>query len=438
MQRTNIVWLWSITAALAGFLFGFDTAVISGAEQSVQRVWAMSDALHGLAVSAALWGTVVGALFGSLPSDRFGRRPTLVGIGVLYAISALGSAMAWDPPSFMLFRFLAGLGIGASSVTTPIYISEIAPPEKRGRLVALFQFNIVAGILVAYVSNWLLGGLGPNDWRWMLGVQALPAVLYLCAACFIPESPRWLAISRGRIEEARAILARSDGANADAVLAAVGEEQPRVALREFYSARFARPIMLAFLIAFFNQMSGINAIIYFAPRIFETAGLAATSALLASVGIGVTNLIVTVVGVLLIDRAGRRALMLIGTAGYLVSLGTVAWGFATAHTAVVPPFIFLFIAAHAIGQGTVIWVYISEIFPNAARARGQALGSGTHWVMAALLTLVMPVLLARLAPSVIFLLFFGMMVLQLVFVLLMMVETRGRSLESVAHALERG
>lgn len=438
MRRTNIVWLWSITAALAGFLFGFDTAVISGAEQAVQRVWAMSDALHGLAVSAALWGTVVGALFGSLPSDRFGRRPTLVGIGVLYAVSALGSALAWGPASFMLFRFLAGLGIGASSVTTPIYISEIAPPEKRGRLVAMFQFNIVAGILVAYVSNWLLGGLGPNDWRWMLGVQALPAVLYLCAACFIPESPRWLAISRGRTEEARAILARSDGANADAVLAAVGEEQPRVSLREFYSARFSRPIMLAFLIAFFNQMSGINAIIYFAPRIFETAGLAASSALLASVGIGVTNLIVTVVGVLLIDRVGRRALMLIGTAGYLVSLGTVAWAFATAHTGVVPTFIFLFIAAHAIGQGTVIWVYISEIFPNAARARGQALGSGTHWVMAALLTLVMPVLLARLAPSVIFLLFFGMMVLQLVFVLLMMVETRGRSLESVAHALERG
>jgi sugar porter (SP) family MFS transporter len=437
MGRRNIVWLWSITAALAGFLFGFDTAVISGAEQAVQRVWAMSDVLHGVAISAALWGTVVGALSGSIPSDRFGRRPTLIGIGVLYAVSALGSALAWGPASFMVFRFLAGLGIGASSVTTPIYISEIAPPEKRGRLVAMFQFNIVAGILVAYVSNWLIGGLGPNDWRLMLGVQALPAVLYLTAACFIPESPRWLAISRGRIEEARAILARSDGAHADAVLAAVSGEQPRVTLREFYSGRFARPILLAFLIAFFNQMSGINAIIYFAPRIFETAGLAQSGALLASVGIGVTNLIVTIIGVLLIDRMGRRALMFIGTIGYLVSLGMVAWGFASHHTAVVPGFIFLFIAAHAIGQGTVIWVYISEIFPNAARARGQALGSGTHWVMAALLTLVMPVLLASLAPALIFVLFFGMMVLQLLFVLGLMVETRGRSLESVAHALER-
>jgi sugar porter (SP) family MFS transporter len=437
MARQHIVWLWSITAALAGFLFGFDTAVISGAEQAVQRVWAMSDVMHGLAISAALWGTVAGAVAGSIPSDRFGRRPTLVGIGVLYAVSALGSALAWDPVSFMAFRFMAGVGIGTSSVTTPVYISEIAPPEKRGRLVAMFQFNIVAGILCAYVSNWLLGGFGSNDWRLMLGVQALPAVLYLGAACLIPESPRWLATRRGRIEEARAILRQSDGQNADAVLAAVSVEQPRVSLGEFYSRRFARPIALAFLIALFNQLSGINAIIYFAPRIFEMAGIELSGALLASVGIGVTNLVFTSVGVLLIDRTGRRALMVVGSIGYLVSLGMVAWGFAAGHYSLVPGFIFLFIAAHAIGQGTVIWVYISEIFPNAARARGQALGSATHWVMAAALTLVMPPLLARLAPATIFLSFFSMMVLQLVFVIFVMVETRGRSLESVAHGLER-
>jgi len=436
MARKNIVWLWSITAALAGFLFGFDTAVISGAEQAVQRVWAMSDVMHGLAISAALWGTVLGALAGSIPSDRYGRRPTLIGIGVLYAVSALGSAFAWDPLSFMAFRFMAGVGIGTSSITTPVYISEIAPPEKRGRLVAMFQFNIVAGILLAYVSNWLLGGLGPNDWRLMLGVQAVPAVLYLGAACLIPESPRWLATSRGRIEEARAILRQSDGQNADAVLAAVAVEQPRVTLREFYSGRFARPIALAFLIALFNQLSGINAIIYFAPRLFEMAGIELSGALLASVGIGVTNLIFTIVGVLLIDRMGRRALMFIGSIGYLVSLGMVAWGFATQHYSLVPGFIFLFIAAHAVGQGTVIWVYISEIFSNAARARGQALGSATHWVMAAALTLAMPPLLAALAPAAIFLLFFSMMVLQLLFVVFLMVETRGRTLESVARALE--
>jgi len=433
----SVAWFWSITAALAGFLFGFDTAVISGAEQAVQRLWQMNDTLHGLAISSALWGTVLGALGGAIPSDRYGRRPTLIGIGVLYAVSAIGSAVAWDPISFMVFRFVGGLGIGMSSVTTPAYISEIAPPETRGRLVALFQLNIVAGILVAFVSNWLLGGLGEHSWRYMLGVQTVPAALYLIASVYIPESPRWLAVNRGRVEEARAILRRSDPANADAILAAVSVEQPRITLAEFLSGRFSRPIALAFLIALFNQLSGINAIIYFAPRIFEMAGTGQRGALLASVGVGVTNVIFTFVGIALIDRMGRRALMLIGSFGYLVSLGAVAWGFATGHYGAVPAFIFLFIAAHAIGQGTVIWVYISEIFPNAARARGQALGSATHWVMAAALTLVMPVLMSSLAPATIFLGFFAMMVLQLLFVVGMMVETRGRSLESVSHALER-
>ena len=437
MAGSSVVWLWSITAALAGFLFGFDTAVISGAEQAVQRVWQMDDALHGLAISSALWGTVLGALAGSIPSDRYGRRPTLIGIGVLYAVSAIGTALAWNPVSFMAFRFMGGLGIGLSSITTPAYISEIAPPEKRGRLVAMFQFNIVAGILAAFVSNWLLGGLGQNDWRWMLGVQFVPAVLYLGASSLIPESPRWLAVNRGQVAEARAILARAGEADPDAILAAVSAEQPRISLGEFFSSRLMRPITLAFLIALFNQLSGINAIIYFAPRIFERAGIGQSGALLASVGIGVTNLVFTMIGVALIDRTGRRALMLVGSLGYLLSLGTVAWGFATQHYAIVPIFIFVFIAAHAIGQGTVIWVYISEIFPNAARARGQAVGSGTHWVMAAALTLVMPVLLSTLDPAVIFLLFFAMMVLQLLFVIFMMVETRGQSLESVSHSLER-
>jgi sugar porter (SP) family MFS transporter len=433
----SVAWLWSITAALAGFLFGFDTAVISGAEQAVQRLWQMDDTMHGLAISSALWGTVLGALGGAIPSDRYGRHPTLIGIGVLYAVSAIGSAFAWDPISFMVFRFIGGLGIGMSSIATPAYISEIAPPETRGRLVALFQLNIVAGILVAFISNWLLGGLGEHSWRYMLGVETLPAVLYLFASIYIPESPRWLAVNRGRVEEARAILRRSDPANADFILAAVSVEQPRIPLGEFLSGRFSRPIALAFLIAFFNQLSGINAIIYFAPRIFEMAGTGQQGALLATVGVGVTNVIFTFVGIALIDRMGRRALMLIGSFGYLVSLGAVAWGFATGHYGAVPAFIFLFIAAHAIGQGTVIWVYISEIFPNAARARGQALGSATHWVLAAALTLVMPVLMSSLAPATIFLGFFAMMVLQLLFVVFMMVETRGRSLESVSHALER-
>ncbi len=433
MGRDQTVWLWSMTAALAGFLFGFDTAVISGAEQAVQRVWQMDDALHGLAISSALWGTVVGSLLGSIPSDRYGRRPTLIGIGGLYAVSALGSAAAWDPLSFMVFRFLGGLGIRMSAVATPADNSEIAPPQRPGRLVALFPFNIVAGILAAFVSNWLIGGIGPNDWRWMLGVQTIPAVLYLAASVYIPESPRWLAVNRGRVEEARAILRRSDAEHADAILAAVSREEPRISLTEFFSARFGRPIALAFLIALFNQLSGINAIIYFAPRIFEMAGTGTNGALLASVGIGVTNLVFTLLGIALIDRMGRRALMLIGSVGYLVSLGAVAWGFGSGHTGSIAPFIFLFIASHAIGQGTVIWVYISEIFPNAARARGQALGSTTHWVMAAALTLLMPILLSTVAPATIFLGFFAMMVVQLLFVIFMMSETRGRSLENVAH-----
>jgi sugar porter (SP) family MFS transporter len=433
MGRNTTVWLWSMTAALAGFLFGFDTAVISGAEQAVQRVWRMDDALHGLVISSALWGTVLGSLVGSIPSDRFGRRPTLIAIGGLYAVSALGSAVAWDPLSFMGFRFLGGIGIGMSAVTTPAYISEIAPPERRGRLVALFQFNIVAGILAAFVSNWLLGGLGQNDWRWMLGVQTIPSVLYLAASLYIPESPRWLAVNQGRVDEAREILRRSDAEHAEAILAAVRLEPPCISRSEFFSRRLARPIALAFLIALFNQLSGINAIIYFAPRIFAMAGTGSRGALLASVGIGVTNLVFTLVGIALIDRMGRRALMLMGSVGYLVSLGAVAWGFATQHQDAIPPFIFLFIASHAIGQGTVIWVYISEIFPNAARARGQALGSTTHWVMAAALTLLMPILLSTLAPATIFMGFFAMMVLQLLFVIFMMTETRGRTLESVSH-----
>lgn len=435
--RAQII-IWSITAALAGFLFGFDTAVISGAEQAVQKLWHMDAFAHGLAISAALWGTVLGALTGAIPSDRYGRKPTLAAIAILYIVGSLGSALAWDPISFMIFRFLGGFGVGMSSVTAPAYICEIAPPDRRGRLVALYQFNIVAGILIAFLSNWLLGGLGEDGWRWMLGVMVVPSLAYFVAVLFIPESPRWLALRRGRTEEARAILAVAEPDRADAALAAImAEDHQSVSASEFFSRRYAKPIALAFLIAVFNQLSGINAIIYYAPRIFEMTGQGESAALLTSVGIGVTNLIFTLLGVLLIDRLGRRTLMLIGSIGYLISLAAVAWGFQSQHHTWIPVFIFLFIAAHAIGQGTVIWVYIGEIFSNAARARGQALGSSTHWVLAAALTLVMPIALARYQPQSIFWFFFSMMVLQLLFVLAMMVETRGRSLEELSAALEQ-
>jgi sugar porter (SP) family MFS transporter len=435
MGRTLQIWWWTVTAALAGFLFGFDTVVISGGEQAIQKLWNLTPQLHGLAMSSALWGTVLGALSGSVPSDRFGRKPTLIAIGLLYAISSIGSAMAQDASFFMIMRFLGGIGIGVSSIAAPAYISEIAPPEKRGRLVALYQFNIVAGILIAFLSNYLLKGISDQDWRWMLGIMIVPSIAYLIAVMFIPESPRWLAIKRGRMEEAHSILAISDPQNADQILANITTETQTITTSEFLSSGYAKPIMLAVLIAFFNQVSGINAILYYAPRIFEMTGLGEKAALLVGVGIGTVNLVFTLLGVALIDRLGRKTLMLTGSIGYLLSLGMVAYGFASGHFALVPPFIFLFIASHAIGQGTVIWVYISEIFPNAARARGQALGSSTHWVLAAALTFIMPIALAAVAPATIFMVFFCMMVLQLLFVVFLMVETRGQSLESVSAQL---
>lgn len=441
MRMTGKSGSWAMIAALAGFLFGFDTAVISGAEQAVQKVWDMSDALHGLAISSALWGTVIGALMGGWPSDRWGRRPTLIAIGVFYAISALGSALAWDPASFIVFRVLGGLAIGVSSVTAPAYIAEIAPREQRGRLVALFQAMIVLGILVAFLSNFLLGNIGENGWRWMLGVVAVPSFAYLAATLRIPESPRWLFCHAGREAEARMILQQINPATVDETLSAIAaeaaEDSRTISWAQFFSGEFRRPIMLAFLIAMFNQVSGINAIIYYAPRIFELTGAGTQTALLATVGIGLVNMVFTLAGLMLIDRAGRKFLMYLGSAGYIVSLGMTAWGFASGQFALVLPFIFAFIAAHAVGQGAVIWVYISEIFPSVARAKGQSLGAGTHWVFAAGLTLVMPAILASVAPAAIFAGFAAMMVLQLIWVRFAMIETRGRSLEDVARELTR-
>lgn len=428
------IFMWAVTAALAGLLFGFDTAVISGAELAIQRTWGMSDALHGLAISSALWGTVVGALFGGFPSDRFGRKRTLVGIGALYLASALGTALAWDPWSFMAFRVLGGLAVGASSIAAPAYIAEIAPPAWRGRLGALFQTMIVTGILVAYVSNFLIAGSSPYDWRIMLGAVAVPSALFLAAVLFVPESPRWLLLNRGDQAAARKVMTAAGG-DIEVMRATVQDGEKVMSLRQFFGGRLRRPIMLAFLIAFFNQVSGINAVIYYAPRIFALTGAEADASLLATVGIGVVNLVFTLIGLALIDGAGRRRLMLIGSLGYIVSLTLVAYGFSSGRFALVAPFLFVFIASHAIGQGAVIWVYISEIFPNSARATGQALGTTTHWVLAAILTLVMPVVLDIVAPARVFGFFAGMMLLQLLFVIFLMVETRGRSLEELAAEL---
>jgi len=431
---------WSITSALAGFLFGFDTVVISGAEQTIQALWGLSPWLHGVAMASALYGTVLGSLLGGWPTDRFGRRATLVWIGILYVVSAIGSALAWDVYSLIVARFIGGLGIGISTVAAPLYISEIAPPAYRGRLAGMFQFNIVFGILVAFASNYLLKDVGVHAWRWMLGVQTFPALLYTVACLGNPESPRWLIARKGdRAAGVRVLgLIEPDAtpaeleAHADAIMAASSE---RVVSARFWQAHLRRPILLAFLIAFFNQLSGINAVLYFAPRIFEMTGLGAKAALLQSVGIGVTNLIFTFVGLWLIDRLGRRTLLYVGSVGYITSLGLTAWAFFTGHFAIVPACIFSFIASHAVGQGAVIWVYIAEIFPNRHRAEGQALGSFTHWLFAALLTSFFPKMVSAFPPGYVFLFFCGMMVLQLLWVRLMVVETRGVPLEEIQKRL---
>jgi sugar porter (SP) family MFS transporter len=431
---------WSLTSALAGFLFGFDTVVISGAEQKIQALWQLRSGMHGFAMASALYGTVLGSLLGSWPTDRFGRKPTLLCIGILYVLAAVGSGLAWDVYSFIGARFIGGLGIGISTVAAPLYISEIAPPAYRGRLAGLFQFNIVFGIIIAFASNYLLAGIGENAWRWMLGVAAFPSVLYTAMCLVIPESPRWL-LSRKQDREAgikvlglihpEAPRAQLEG-EADEILAISHE---KVEAGSFWTRRLRLPILLAFLIAFFNQLSGINAILYFAPRIFELTGLAANAALLQSVGIGVTNLVFTFVGLWLIDRLGRRTLLYIGSFGYILSLGLTSWAFFTEHFAIVPACLFAFIAAHAVGQGTVIWVFISEIFPNRHRAEGQALGSFTHWAFAALLTTFFPWMVSFFAPGYVFLFFCGMMVLQLIWVRLMVPETKGVPLEEIEHRL---
>jgi sugar porter (SP) family MFS transporter len=428
--------IWSIISALAGFLFGFDTVVISGAEQHIQAIWNLNAAMHGIVIASALYGTVLGAMFGGFASDRLGRRKTLLSIGVLYLIGSIWSALATDVYGFLIARVLGGIGIGASTVAAPLYISEISPPRYRGRLAGMFQFNIVFGILVAYLSNALLSGIGDQAWRWMLGVAAFPSLIYTLLTLWLPESPRWLIARKGDVTAARRVLhlispedtdAAID-AQAQAIKAASEEEGVSTA---FWTWKLRVPILLAFLIAFFNQLSGINAILYFAPRIFQLAGLGAKAALLQSVGIGVTNLVFTFVGIWLIDRLGRRTLLFIGSFGYIGSLGFVSWAFFTGHFGVVPVCIFAFIAAHAVGQGAVIWVYISEIFPNRQRAEGQALGCCTHWVFAALLTTFFPKLVADFAPGSVFLFFAGMMVLQLIWVKTMVIETKGVSLEKM-------
>ncbi|MGB7394102.1 MAG: sugar porter family MFS transporter [Pricia sp.] len=425
----------SLIAALAGFLFGFDTVVISGAEKKLQLLWDSSDAFHGtIVIGMALWGTVVGAIFGGIPTNKIGRKNTLIWIGVLYSISAIGSAFANDPFVFAAARFIGGLGVGASTVAAPAYISEIAPAKNRGRLVGFYQFMLVFGILMAFVSNAALSNIGENDWRWMVGVEAIPAIIYTLFVVTVPKSPRWL-LTKNRTEEARAILATTNPELTIEKLRADMEEgmDEHSASENIFMKKYRVPLMLAFLIAFFNQFSGINAFLYYAPRIFEAAGLGESTALLSSIGIGITNIVFTFAGIFLIDKLGRRQLMYIGSVGYIISLSLVAAAFILGWQGMaVPIFLFLFIASHAIGQGAVIWVFISEVFPNHLRGSGQAFGSSTHWVLAAIIPSLVPVLFTQIGPGPVFAFFAFMMVLQLLFVRFLMPETKGVSLEELS------
>ncbi len=394
-------------------------------------------------MGAALYGTVLGSLLGGWPTDRFGRTKTLLGIGVLYVLSAIGCAFATGVSTFIAARFIGGLGIGVSTVAAPLYISEIAPPAYRGRLAGMFQFNIVFGIVMAFASNAVIARIGGADaWRWMLGIAAVPSLVYAVMCLGLPESPRWLIGRKGDRAAGLAVLHLIEPEWPPSRLAAQADEMIAAGRREhasasrFWAWRLRVPIVLAILIAFFNQLSGINAVLYFAPRIFEMTGLGQEAALLQSVGIGITNLVFTFVGLWLIDRLGRRTLLYVGSVGYIVSLSLTAWAFFTQHYGIVPACIFAFIASHAVGQGTVIWVFISEVFPNRHRAEGQALGSFTHWVFAALLTTFFPQMVTSFSPGFVFLFFAGMMVLQLVWVRLMVPETKGRSLEEIQRDLD--
>lgn len=429
MSQNLKIFFWSLSAALGGFLFGFDTAVISGVEQTLQKLWNLTAFEHGVTVSIALIGTVFGSLIGGIIADKFGRKNSLLIIALLYLVSSLGTAYAVDWSVFLIFRFLGGLGVGVSSVVAPLYISEIAPAHKRGRLVAMFQFNIVFGILMAYLSNYLLSGIGPNDWRWMLGVQAIPSLIFTITVLLIPESPRWLILKKGAVSSARKILNIIDANSTEQIIESIQQNRSTAKVSLFQKA-YNRPIFLAVMFAVFNQVSGINAIIYFAPRIFEMAGIGKESALLSSAGIGLVNLFSTLLGIAMIDKFGRRKLMIVGSIGLITMLGLVANAFFSQTIGMnVAYFLFGFIGFFGFSQGAVIWVFISEIFPNEVRANGQALGSFTHWFMASIITFSFPYLAETFGGGVVFTFFAFMMVLQLLFALKIMPETKGKTLE---------
>jgi sugar porter (SP) family MFS transporter len=426
-------------AALGGLLFGFDTAVIAGATHALTDAYQLSPAALGLTVASALWGTILGALFAGIPGDRYGRRDSLRVMAILYVISALGCAFAWDWYSLVFFRLIGGLGIGGSSVLGPMYIAEIAPAKWRGRLVGFFQFNVVAGILLAYLSNYLmgLGGFGAAEWRWKLGVSAAPAILFFLLLFGIPRSPRWLA-KKGRTAEARDVLLQIGEENAEAelqdIVASIDADHGH-ADEPLFQRKYLLPIFLAVSIGMFNQLSGINAILYYLNDIFAKAGFSKVSGDLQAVAIGATNLLFTMIAMSVIDKLGRRTLLLVGAVGTAICLAGVAFIFSTAqHEDWLVWLLVGYIAFFAFSQGAVIWVYLGEVFPNRVRAKGQSLGSTTHWVMNAAISGVFPVLAKR-SGAVPFMFFSAMMVVQFFVVLSLYPETKGVSLEELQKKL---
>jgi MFS transporter, SP family, arabinose:H+ symporter len=432
----------TMVGALAGLLFGFDTAVISGTTRGLTAAYALSPAGLGLTVSIALWGTVAGALLAGIPGDRYGRRDSLRVLAALYLLGAIGCPFALNWYAFVFFRFIVGLAIGGSSVIAPMYIAEISPANWRGRMVGMFQFNIVFGILLAYLSNYLIGlaRLGGAEWRWKFGVAAFPAALFLVMLFAIPRSPRWL-VEKGRIGEARAVLKLIGEHDVEAQLQGIEtakQLETQYGQERLFAARNRFPLFLAVSIAMFNQLSGINAILYYLNDIFARAGFNKLSGDLQAVAIGVTNLVFTVLAMLVIDRAGRRFLLTIGAVGTAACLGGVAAIFGTGrHGDLLLWLLIGFIASFAFSQGAVIWVYISEVFPTAVRSRGQSLGSSTHWIMNALISWAFPIVAAssKAAP---FAFFSAMMVLQLIVVLVFYPETKGVSLEKMEERLVSG
>ena len=441
MTKSNTAFRNAIVAALGGFLFGFDTAVISGVEKSIQQLWMLSGVAHGFTVASALIGTVLGSLLAGMPAEKYGRKKVLQAIGLIYLVTSLVTALTSTWELFVFFRFLGGIGVGASSVVGPMYISEISPAKNRGRLVALFQFNVVSGILIAFISNYLLFGVSEESWRWMLGIQAIPSLLFFVTVFAVPESPRWLVKNNqvGRAKKVFDDIGENDPTSAVNTILDSLHSEKGVAKENVFNGKYNKPVFYVVALAMFNQLSGINAIMYYAPRIFEMTGLTKDTALLQAVSIGITNMIFTLLAISVIDKFGRKTLLIVGSVGMVIFLGLTAQAFYTQDTGGYAVMFYLvgFIAFFAFSQGAVIWVFMSEIFPNKVREQGQTLGSFTHWIMAAAISWTFPVFVESSSNGGFysFLLFSVMMLVHGIFVWKVLPETKGKSLEGIQRDL---